>query len=334
MAVKLNWRHVMARSTNPGICSLLSPALALGVTAMASAGWDGGPPPPYTLPLAPTVARFGTLSAIADNSNQMNVYGPAVGFSRGTGVSYAGIGTTVLGTTLTPGTSTTTPILGSARPQFGSSAWIRAGQASASTTVNMAWRTATQFETYGSSTSIDMPGGGPMPDSGPWNTLGSDVLELSGIAATGSLDGQGRLPTDAYALEMTFDPNIIVAGYQNYSTWGWDIQDIINARELQISYFDPITGVWQKNINVINPGVSRVENFIGDYASFAVAYGVTDANLSSFVGSYGVSYNASNPTESLVWAVLDHTSMYAVAPTPGAVALLGLAGLVGRRRKA
>lgn len=323
----------MARSTNPGIRPILAPVIAFGMAATAFGQWDGGPPPPYTLPGAPTVARFGTLSATADNSNQMNVYGPAVGFARNSGASYAGIGTTVLNTTLTPGTNTTTPILGTARPQFGSSAWIRAGQASASTTVNMEWRTATQFETYGSSTSIDMPGGGPMPDSGPWNTLGSDVLKLSGITSTGSLS-QGRLPTDAYALEMTFNPAIIVAGYQNYSTWGWNMQDIINARELQISYFNPITGVWEKNINVINPGASRVENFIGDYASFATAYGVTDANLSSFVGSYGVSYNAVNPTESLVWAVLDHTSMYAVAPTPGAVGLLGLAGLVARRRKA
>lgn len=311
----------------------LAAATALPAVAMPGT-WDPStPPPPYTLPAPPTVERVGTLAAIADNSNQSNVFGEAVTFGRASGVSYAGIGTTVMGTTLTPGTSTTTPILGTARPRFGSSAWIRAGQASASTTVSMQWRTATQFELYGSSSSVDQPGGGPLPDSGPWNTLGSDVLEVSGIAATGSLDSQGRLPTDAYTLEMTFDPAIIVAGYQNYSTLGWTLQDIINAGELQLGYFNPITGVWTKGVNVITVGASRQQNYQGTWAAFASAYGATDANLSNFVGSWGVVIDNADPTNSRMWAVLDHTSMYAAVPAPGAIALLGLVGLAGSRRR-
>jgi hypothetical protein len=239
----------------------------------------------------------------------------------------------VLGTTLTPGTGTTTPIVGTARPQFGSSAWIRAGQASASTTVSMQWRTATQYELYGTSTSPEMPGGGPLPDSGPWNTLGSDVLKISGIAATGSLDAEGRLPTDAYTLELTFDPGIIVAGYQNYDTLGWTLSTIIAAGELQLGYFDPVSGTWTKQINVISPGASRVQNFAGSWDSFAASNGVTDANLGAYVGSWGISVDNADPTNSRLWAVLDHTSQYAMVPAPGALALLGVAGLAGARRR-
>ena len=311
----------------------LTHALALGLlggAAQAQGQWDV--PPPYTLPTPPSQVRDGTVSAIADNSNQANVYGPAVTFNRALGASYAGIGTTVMGTTLTPGTSITTPILGSARPAFGSSAWIRAGAASSATTVSMEWRTALQTELYGSSVGTTS-NPGPMPDSGPWNTLGSDVLKISGISATGAMDSQGRLPTDAYTLEMTFDPNIIVASYQNFSTDGWTINDIIAAGELQLSYFNPQTGVWEKDINVITPGISKVRNYIGTWDAFAAQYGANNSNLANFVGSFGVVIDNANPTNSRVWAVLDHTSNYAVVPAPGAVALVGVAGLLAARRR-
>jgi len=318
----------------PSLNTVLTFALAASATSVTCADWDPStPPPPYTLPAPPAVARAGTVSAIADNSNQANVFGEAVTWGRSAGSSYAGIGSTVLGTTLTPGTNTTTPITGTARPQFGSSAWIRAGQASSATTVSMQWRTATQFEFYGSSTSVEQPGGGPLPDSGPWNTLGSDVLKISGIAATGSLDSAGRLPTDAYTLELTFDPNIIVAGYQNYSTFGWTLTDIINAGELQLGYFDPVLGVWTKGINVISAGAQQQGNYHGSWDAFAAAKGVTDGNLSQFVGSWGLVIDSANPTNSRIWSVLDHTSLYAVVPAPGALALLGFVGIAGARRR-
>jgi hypothetical protein len=316
-----------AHSAHP--LSLLTTGL---VAASANAQWEV--PPAYTLPTAPTVARAGTVGAIADNSNSLTAYGPAQTFYRATGSSYSGMGTTVLGTTLTVGTSTTTPILGSARPQFGSSAWIRAGKASADSTVSMQWRTATQFETYGSSVGTEA-NPGPMPDSAPWNTLASDVVKITGIAATGSLDGQGRLPTDAYTLELTFDPGLLVASYQNFDTYGWTLNDIIAAGELQLGYFDPITGVWSKQVNVIAPGASRVQNFLGSWDSFATTYGANDNNLADYVGSWGIVVDSANPTNSRVWAVLDHTSSYAVVPAPAAFALVGAAALAaGRRRRA
>ena len=260
------------------------------------------------------------------------MYGTAVTFGRAAGASYAGIGTTVLGAT-TAVQGTVTPIIGTGRPYFGSSAWLRAGQASGGTTVSMEWRTALQSEFYGSSVGTTA-NPGPMPDSGPWNTLGSDVLHLTGIAATGSLDAAGRLPTDAYTLEMTFDPNIIVAGYQNFSTLGWTINDIVAAGELQLTHLNTVTGVWGKGVDVIHTGANLHENYLGTWDAFALQYGATDANLSSFVGSWGVVLDNANPTNSRIWAVLDHTSLYSVVPAPGAAALVGVAGLIARRRRA
>lgn len=308
---------------------------AAPVSALAGVEWDPStPPPPYVLPTAPTVARPGTVAAIADNSNNMNAYGPPVTWEVNNDFfSNYSIGSTVLGTTLVVGSNTTTPITGTARPQFGSSAWIRAGYAPSGSTISMQWRTATEAEFYGSSASVDMPGGGPLPDSGPWNTLGSDVLKISGMAATGAIDSQGRLPTNAYTLEMTFDPNIIVAGYQNYETFGWTISDIVNAGEMQLGYFNPSTGVWTKQINVITQGAQSVENFQGSWAAFAAATGANDLNLANFVGSWGLVIDSADPTNSRIWAVLDHTSSYAVVPAPGALGLLGVAGLVGARRR-
>jgi len=308
----------------------IASALAVGLVAgAASAQWTV--PPAYTMPGAPTSVRAGTVAAIADNTNQANVYGTAVTFGRAAGASYAGIGTTVLGAT-TAVQGTVTPIIGTGRPYFGSSAWLRAGQASGGTTVSMEWRTALQSEFYGSSVGTTA-NPGPMPDSGPWNTLGSDVLKISGMAATGAIDSQGRLPTNAYTLEMTFDPNIIVAGYQNYETFGWTISDIVNAGEMQLGYFDPSTGVWTKQINVITQGAQSVENFQGSCAAFAAATGANDLNLANFVGSWGLVIDSADPTNSRIWAVLDHTSSYAVVPAPGALGLLGVAGLMARRRR-
>jgi MYXO-CTERM domain-containing protein len=43
--------------------------------------------------------------------------------------------------------------------------------------------------------------------------------------------------------------------------------------------------------------------------------------------------DSADPTNSRIWSVLDHTSSYAVVPAPGALALLGVAGIVGSRRR-
>ena len=172
------------RHSRNALLSAASVVLPLSGLATARADWET--PPSYTMPGVPTSPRDGTVTAVADNTNQANVYGPAVTFGRSTGGSYAGIGTTVTSAT-TAVLGTVTPMYGTGRPYFGSSAWLRAGLVSGNTSVSMEWRTATQQELYGTSVGTTA-NPGPMPDSGPWNTLGSDVLHLTGITATGSLN--------------------------------------------------------------------------------------------------------------------------------------------------
>ncbi len=310
----------------------MRPILAIAALALTASA-HAQTPPPYTMPNPPAFARAGTVGAIADNSNQLNVVGPAVTFGRTAGSSYAGIATTVVDTTLPYPGSRTTPIYGSPRPRMGSSAYLRNGAASVTTNVSMQWRTAIQDELYGTSTAAEFGGTGPMPDSAGWATLASDVLQISGMGPTGPVDSQGRQPTDPYALEMSFDPNILVAAYQNNDTLGWTINDIIASNELHICWFNPISMVWEKQVNVITPGPMVFQNYQGSYAQFATTHGLNDFNLSLFVGSWGVDLDNTDPTNSRTWLITDHTSFYAVAPAPGAAALMGLAGLFAARRR-
>lgn len=281
--------------------------------------------------LAPVATASIVVAATADNSNNATSFGTAVQFIVGAGTSYAGIATQVTGGTLgvPPGNT-----------WAGTTAWIKGGvnSSGSSATVSMSWRTATSAERFGTST---VP---PMPDSPGYNSLSSDVLNLTGITATGSVDGQGRLPTDAYALEMTFDPNNMVQSYQWGGSLGWDLQDIYDSGEALISYFNPVTGMWSKTMNVIAPGASKVENFFGDFDAFMVAESLTtSSDLSSYVGSYGFyattlsgAAGTYGPGTYVMWGVFDHTSTFGAVPAPGALGLLGTAGLIGatRRRRA
>ena len=113
--------------TSPRFLRSAVPVLILGASA-STAMADYEVPPPYTMPGAPTTPRSGTVAAVADNTNQSNVYGTAVTFARSAGGSYAGIGTTVTSAT-TAVVGTVTPVYGTGRPYFGSSAWLRAGLA-------------------------------------------------------------------------------------------------------------------------------------------------------------------------------------------------------------
>lgn len=278
--------------------------------------------------IAPASASVTPVNA--DNSNNINAFGAPNVTYRAAGTSYAGIATQVTGGNTAGGNS-----------WFGTTAWLRGGLVSGNTNVSMQWRTATTAERMGTST---VP---PMADSPGYNSLSSDVLQLTGIAQTGAVTG-GLIPTDAYAIEMTYSPTNMIASYQWGGSFGWDLADIYASGEAQITYYNPSTGQWSKELVVINPGVSRVVNFFGDYAAFALAQGLTaTSDLSAYVGSYGFTYiyadgspfipgpSAPPPvgTSYQMWAILDHTSIFGATPAPGAVALLGMAGLLGGSRR-
>src|SRR5206468_1922551 len=94
---------------------------------------------------------------------------------------------------------------------------------------------------------------------------------------------------------------------------------------------DPATPQW-KNAIVLNSttGGSAQTNYQGTYQSFAIANGVTDGNLSNFLGSWGVDIGSNT-----AWAVVDHNSQFSVlsTPEPGALGLLALGGVAMMRRR-
>ena len=55
----------------------------------------------------------------------------------------------------------------------------------------------------------------------------------------------------------------------------FDHSAVVFTQMSQLGYLNPVTGVWSKGIDVIHAGGSHVNNFIGSWASFAAAYGVT-----------------------------------------------------------
>ena len=74
--------------------------------------------------------------------------------------------------------------------------------------------------------------------------------------------------------------------------------------------------------NAGSAGGSAVTNYQGDWSDFATDKSVTDANLSNYLGSWGVDI-----ADNEVWAVLDHTSPLAAVPEPTSLLLLSLGGL-------
>jgi len=301
------------------------PALAASLSAHTLAS-----PLPPASPLDPFGLTVTPVSAIADNSNNINAFGVAYTTFVGAGTSYAGIATQVTGGNTPSGNS-----------WDGTTAWLWGGAASSNTNVSMQWRTATTAERFGTST---VP---PMADSPGYNSLSSDVLQLTGIAQTGPVTG-GLIPTDAYALEMTYNPTNMIASYQWGGSFGWDLSDIYASGEAQITYYNPVTGQWSKELVVINTtAAKKVENFFGTYGQWVDAWNTANVgdqitattDLSDWVGSYGFYYtdpDGTTPGTYRMWAILDHTSAFGATPAPGAVALLGMAGLLGgsRRRRA
>lgn len=275
--------------------------------------------------IAPASASVTPVNA--DNSNNINAFGAPNVTYRAAGTSYAGIATQVTGGNTVGGNS-----------WFGTTAWLRGGLVSGNTNVSMQWRTATTAERMGTST---VP---PMADSPGYNSLSSDVLQLTGIAQTGAVTG-GLIPTDAYAIEMTYNPSNMIASYQWGGSFGWDLADIYASGEAQITYYNPSTGQWSKELVVMNTAApKKVENYFGTYASWVSAWNAANptdlitstTDLSAWVGSYGFYYtdaSGTTPGTYQMWAILDHTSIFGATPAPGAVALLGMAGLLGGSRR-
>ena len=243
-----------------------------------------------------TVTLQGTVgNATADASNSPTSFGTALTAPVAQNASYANLESKVATTTGSGGEG-----------MVGTTATILAGTASKSSTVSMAWRTATSN-----------------PQTGVQEGFVSDVLSLTGMGIVDTQTKDGSVHTDAFVLQMTYDP----LGVE--SRKGLSELAAAQAGLIQMDYLDEgldgIAGTaddqWESA--VLGNFGSNNDRFVG------VGAWTGDGTL----GDWGV-----NVQTHTVWAVLDHNSEFAVVPEPSILALLavgalGLAGYAWRKRR-
>ncbi len=242
-------------------------------------------------------------TSIADNSNSPTTFGPAVTQIVGPTGGFAGVSTSVTGTTGSGGANVEH-----------STATILAGMNSTggSVTVSMAWRTRDLNEVKPS----QGPGDSGNPTSPPLAsgglTLVSDVLNLSFAGETN--------PTDPYVLQITYGTSTFGGGIAEQSA-------LLANGALYLGWLDPngngpgVPGWDNATIgNTANNATLAERGFPGSFAAFEAING---ANLSNFIGAWGVDTSDNN-----AWAVLNHASQFAVVPEPSALLLLAI-GTIG-----
>lgn len=132
--------------------------------------------------------------------------------------------------------------------------------------------------------------------SGPAGAL-SDVLDIWGMSEIGQ---GGR--TDPFALSLTFDATGLSTSYLQSGLVG--------------IYSEDAFGRWVNTVDLNFAGLATFH-----FGAYDSSYGL---------GSYGISFDATDPTHTTAWAVVDHNSKFVVAiPEPSTyAALFGAAALV------
>jgi MYXO-CTERM domain-containing protein len=159
----------------------------------------------------------------------------------------------------------------------------------------------------------------------------ADVVNISGMQtySTGPLAGG----TDPFALQMSYNPNLIVYGGHT-GTAAEALAAPLGV--ISLVYLSPVLG-WTNAIygNAFVGGdvTSAMLDYQGSFASFESLYGVNAGDLNLYVGAWGV-----DTTNHEAWAVLDHNSQFTVVPEPSsfviaALSLLGLGWAARRRRR-
>ena len=212
------------------------------------------------------VVQANVGNATADASNSQTSFGPALAAPVAQNGSYANLASTVVSTTGSGGAS-----------MVGTTATILAGSntlSGAAQSVSMAWRTRAQ--TDGSSADLI-----------------SDVVDLSGMALSGS-SGQ----TAPFVLQLSYDTGV-------------EPTDSALTDPLYLAWLNPATNTWQNAVDG-NYGDGMETFYDGPWQPGDLT-----------VGDWGV--DTANDT---VWAVVNHNSEFAVVPEPGTMVLLGI-GVMG-----
>jgi hypothetical protein len=286
----------------------------IGLATIAFTAADGGGGKIFNGPQTGTM-QVDVGGAIADNSNAAAVYGAPLSAVVGSGGSYAGLESAIVGIQRAGGSNAA--VMPFASPWLGGDAKILAGTKSASATapgVSMSWRT--RLVNTGANGPLDETHGGPGSALQSLNTttgLISNVVNLSGLE-TGSPSANS---TDPFVFDLTYNTALLFGHEQSLAQ---------NKSIYMVSPFPgPDDGKSQYlNTVVLNSG-NAVTNpsdpnygAVSSWTAYALAkFGTatpTVAQLSSDMGAWGVDTGAHE-----VWAIVNHNGIFASAAVTAAV---------------
>ena len=231
---------------------------------------------------------------------------------------------------------------------LGTTAELLDGQAGGNCTLRMAWRTRTINETPGT----------VMNPPGPVYGLRSDVVQLTGLdgSTSDTPDPTAKVQSDKFVLQLSVSEAAFGGSHAA-------LQTAIATGFLYLGWLDDTAAttsthgglpLWRNAVagdfNNFTTNPDNLTGYIGSYAQYYAdtqgighlsKVGGTSLIDGSRIGDWGVQDldpAGTNGLGAVVWAVLDHNSIFAAVPEPSSIVmfglgLLGLLACVARRRK-